>query len=385
MRIYSPDILGIGPVLVVVSCVIGHMTNWQINALIRIMTEFLVIALCLLLNAILSCIEMAFVTVSKAHIKKLAASGQVSAQRVLTLKTNPERTLSVLQIGITLVGAISAAVTGAGAEEYLSPQIMAWLNVAEETSEFIAIAIVVLPLTYVSVVIGELVPKSIALRFPLRIALAGGYVLIWLDRIFYPFVILLESSTKFFTKFVFARFRSENAVASSDGVDLDNLSEANRQYVFNLINIDKRIVKDVMLPWEKVTTIYNGSHQHEVLEKIKEDRYTRLPVINMNDEVIGILHTKEFVSESEITKIDWTQLIRSAIFLNPKEPILNALKKLQNNKSHLAIIIQDQKPIGIVTIEDIFEEVVGDLHDEDDQPNTLLALNSKIRTIGLKK
>lgn len=349
------------------------------------MTEFIVIGLCLMLNAIFSCIEMAFVTVSKAHLKKLATTGQVSAQRVLALKTNPERTLSVLQIGITLVGAISAAVTGAGAEEHLSPQIMSLMNVAEETSEFIAIAVVVLPLTYISVVIGELVPKSIALRFPLRIALAGGYILIWLDRIFYPFVIVLESSTNFFTKFVFSRFSSESGVGSSDGVDFDNISDANKQYVFNLINIDKRMVKDVMLPWEKVTTIYSGSHQHEVLEKIKEDRYTRLPVINMNEDVIGILHTKEFVSESEITKIDWTQLIRTAIFLNPKEPILNALKKLQNNKSHLAIITQDNKPIGIVTIEDIFEEVVGDLHDEDDDPNSLLALNSKIRAIGVKK
>jgi putative hemolysin len=349
------------------------------------MTEIFVIALCLILNAILSCIEMAFVTVSKAHIKKLAASGQVSAKRVLVLKTNPERTLSVLQIGITLVGAISAAVTGAGAQEYLSPYFMGWLNTSAETSEFIAIALVVLPLTYLSVVIGELVPKSIALRFPLKIALSGGYILIFLDRLFYPFVFLLEGSTKFFTKFIFSRFKSESGVATEDGVDLDNLSEANRQYVFNLINIDKRMVKDVMVPWDEVSTIYNDCHQHEILQKIKEDRYTRLPVINRDGTIIGILHAKEFVSESEITKIDWNQLIRSAMYLTPKEPILNALKKMQNNKSHLAVILQDQEPIGIVTIEDIFEEVVGDLHDEDDQPNAFLALNSKIRAIGLNK
>jgi putative hemolysin len=349
------------------------------------MTEIFVVALCLTLNAILSCIEMAFVTVSKAHIKKLAASGQVSAKRVLVLKTNPERTLSVLQIGITLVGAISAAVTGAGAQEYLTPYLMSWLTIPSETSEFIAIALVVLPLTYLSVVIGELVPKSIALRFPLKIALSGGYILIFLDRLFYPFVILLEGSTKFFTKFIFSRFKSENGVTTEDGVDLDNLSEANRQYVFNLINIDKRMVKDVMVPWNEVSTIYNDCHQHQVLVKIKEDRYTRLPVISGDGTIIGILHSKEFVSESEITKIDWNQLIRPAMFLTPKEPILNALKKMQNNKSHLAIILKDQEPIGIVTIEDIFEEVVGDLHDEDDQPNTFLALNSKIRAIGLIK
>lgn len=348
------------------------------------MSEFLIIALCLILNAILSCIEMAFVTVSKAHIKKLAESGVTPAKRVLHLKSNPERTLSVLQIGITLVGAISAAVSGAGAEEYLGPKIVEHLGVSRESSEFISIAIVVLPLTYVSVVIGELVPKSIALKFPLRVSLFGGYFLIFLDRLFYPFVILLEASTKFFTRFVFAKFKSENFDAATSDVDIDGLSDAHKQYVFNLINVDKRTIKDVMVSWSSVNTVHESDHQHVVLEKIKSSRHTRLPVINDENKVIGILHTKEFISESEITKLDWKQLIRSVITLSPKEPILSALKKLQTQKSHLAVIKIDSQPIGIVTIEDIFEEVVGELYDEDDDPNTLLSLNSKIRSRNIK-
>lgn len=349
------------------------------------MSEFLVIAICLVLNAILSCIEMAFVSVSKAHIKKMAESGLISAKRVLQLKANPERALSVLQIGITLVGAISAAVGGAGAEEYLSPFFEARFLVSEETAELMAITCIVLPLTYVSVVVGELVPKSIALRFPLRIALAGGYILIWLDQIFYPFVIFLEASTKFFTKFVFARFKSENLYSSSGDVDIENLSEAHKQYVLNLISVDKRTVKDVMVDWEHVTTIQANQHHTEVLEKIKTSRHTRMPVINDNNEIVGLLHSKEFVSEAEISKLDWTQLIRSITFLSPKEPILNALKKLQTRKSHLAIVRNDTGPLGIVTIEDIFEEVVGEIYDEDDDPSTLLSANSRIRTMSLKK
>ena len=349
------------------------------------MIEFLIIALCLALNAMLSCIEMAFVTVSKAHIKKLSQSGQVAAKRVLQLKQNPERTLSVLQIGITLVGAISAAVSGAGAEDYLGPKIVEYFRVSAETADFIAIAIIVLPLTYVSVVIGELVPKSIALRSPLKVALAGGHMLIWMDRLFHPFVALLEASTVFLTKFVFSRVKSEAAISSEEGMDLDNLSDQHKQYVINLINVDKRTVKDVMVPWDEATTIKETSHQHDVLDKIRESRHTRMPVVNENGEVIGLLHTKEFVAEAEITKIDWKQLIRSIITLTPKEPILNALKKLQNEKRHLAIIKDHGKVIGIVTIEDIFEEVVGDIYDEDDEPNTLLSLNARIRTMNLKK
>lgn len=349
------------------------------------MIEIFIIALCLMFNALLSCIEMAFITASKAHIKRLAESGHSAAKRILILKSNPERTLSVLQIGITLVGAVSAAVSGLSADEYLSPYFVEWFHVTKEAANLISITAIALPLTYASVVIGELAPKSIALRFPLRIALSGGYLLIFLDRLFYPFVFLLETSTKFLTKFVFANFKPESTISSTGDVDLANLTEAHKQYIFNLINVDKRTVKDVMLPWEQVTTIYINAHQHEVLEKIKASRHTRMPVIDENDEVIGLLHTKEFVSESEITKLDWKQLIRSIPVLSAKEPILSALKRLQNKKSHLAIIKEDDKVIGIVTIEDIFEEVVGEIYDEDDDPNTLLSVNSRIRTMNLKK
>ena len=349
------------------------------------MIQLLIIATCLLLNAILSCIEMAFVTVSKAHIKKLSEMGNGAAKRVLLLKSNPERTLSVLQVGITLVGAISAAITGISADQHLTPYFMNSLSLSREWSNFLSIAVIALPLTYLSVVIGELVPKSIALRFPLRIALTGGLLLIILERVFHPFVYLLESSTRFLTKYIFANFKPESAISSTGDVDLANLTDAHKQYIFNLINVDKRTVKDVMLPWEQVTKLYINDHQHEVLEKIKAARHTRMPVIDENDEVVGLLHAKEFVSESEISKLDWKQLIRTIPVLGPKEHILSALKRLQNKKSHLAIIKDEGVVIGIVTMEDIFEEIVGEIYDEDDDPNTLLSVNSRIRTMQLKK
>ncbi len=311
--------------------------------------------------------------------------GHSAAKRVLVLKSNPERTLSVLQIGITLVGAISAGVSGITADQHLSPYFINTMKLTRETSNLISIAVIAIPLTYFSVVIGELAPKSIALRFPLKIALTGGYILIFLERIFRPFVFLLEASTKLLTKYIFANFKPESAISSTGDVDLANLTEAHKQYIFNLINVDKRVVKDVMLPWEQVTKIYINQHQHEVLEKIKATRHTRMPVIDENDEVVGLLHAKEFVSESEISKLDWKQLIRSIPVLNSKEPILSALKKLQNKKSHLALIKEENSVIGIVTMEDIFEEVVGEISDEDDDPNSLLAVNSRIRTMNLKK
>lgn len=343
------------------------------------MVEFLVVVFSILANALLSGLEMAFVTVSKAHLKKLATEGSASAARVLKLKSNPERTLSVLQVGITLVGAISAAVTGASAEEHLSPWIMTNFGLGEEFAESLAIAAVVLPLTYVSVVIGELVPKSVALRFPVKIALWGGLLLLILDRVFAPLVVVFEFSTKFITRILFAKISTQENVDTTQEVDLDNLNETHKQYVFNLIGIDKRRVKDIMVPWNQVTTVQSNEHAHDVLTKIRTQMFTRLPVLN-DGKIEGILYIKDFIAEPEMTLLDWTKLVRKAEYLSPNESIVNVLKKLQQRKSHMGIVRAGENILGIVTLEDIFEEFIGDIYDESDETQVLLATNSKIRS-----
>lgn len=347
------------------------------------MIELIVIILSIFANAVLSGLEMAFVTVSKAHLKKLAADGSSSAARVLNLKSNPERTLSVLQVGITLVGAISAAVGGASAEENLTPYFMQTFSLSEEVAESLSIASVVLPLTYISVVIGELVPKSIALKFPVRLALTGGLFLMVLDRFFAPFVVIFEYSTKFFTRFLFAKIQTRENIDTTQEVDLDKLNETHKQFVFNLIGLDKRRVRDVMLPWDQVTTVDIEDHAHDVFEKIKAFKHTRIPVLN-DGKIAGILYTKEFIAEPELTKIDWRKLIRKAEYLSPNEPIVNTLKKLQNLKSHMGIVRAGNDVLGIITIEDIFEEFIGEIYDEADETQQLLSSSSKIRSQNFK-
>lgn len=327
---------------------------------------------------------MAFVTVSRPVLKLQASKGSTSAKSILEFKNNPERVLSVLQIGITLVGAISAAVGGAGAEENLTPLIMDFFSGSERAAETASIVLVVLPLTYLSVVVGELVPKSLALRFPVKSVLAGSYVLTFLDKLFAPFVFLLEVSTNFFTRFIFAWLKPEKYFDASRDVDLDPLSESHKQYVFNLIDMNKRKVVETMVPWEDVCTVDISEHYFAVLDKIRNFRHTRLPV-TQHGKVIGILMTKEFVSESEVSKLDWTELIRPMVFVTPQLTLLAALRYLQLKKSHMGIVREgegeDETYLGAVTMEDIFEEVVGDMYDQDDNPRSLLSVNSKQKAI----
>lgn len=348
------------------------------------MFQVLVILICLLLNAILSCIEMAFVTVSRAHLKQLAVKKNISAQRILKLKENPERTLSVLQIGITLVGAISAAVGGASADTQLTPYFQDLFSISRESANVISILAVVIPLTYLNVVIGELVPKSLALRFPLRLVFAGAILLKFLDKVFAPFIYILEISTRVILTVISKGMPAEKLSEANTSIDIEPLSDQHKQYVFNLVHVDKKSVLDIFIPWENVSLLNIEDHYQNVMKTIKESRHTRLPVMK-EDRVVGLLHAKEFVSELEISRLDWTQLIRPAVKINPKEPILAVLKKLQSNNSHIGLVMNGAEPLGIVTIQDIFEEFIGELSDEDDNARVLLSTNVKIRSQSITR
>ncbi len=168
-------------------------------------TEFVVVLACLVINAVLACIEMAFVSVGRPMLRQLAMTGNPDAKRLLTLRENPERTLSVLQIGITLVGVISAAVGGAGAEETLSPWLQARLQVTEPIAEIISILLVVVPITFLSVILGELVPKTVALKRPLSIALFSSRWLSLADAVLAPIVGIMEWMTKQILRIFFRR------------------------------------------------------------------------------------------------------------------------------------------------------------------------------------
>lgn len=213
------------------------------------MTELLIVVLCLFINMLLSGSEMAFVTVNRQQLKRLAPTNK-KARRLLRLKENPERTLSVVQIGITVVGAIAAAVGGAGAEEALSPWLMGSFGFSEQSAEAIAIAMVVLPISYLSVVVGELVPKTLALRNPLAIALWTSQGLYFGEKLLSPAVTILEWSTNLVLK-IFT-FGSLHNTPKETHIEFEDLPQQTKQYVVNLVSADKKMAREIMLPWKDV-------------------------------------------------------------------------------------------------------------------------------------
>jgi putative hemolysin len=349
------------------------------------MIETGIIVVCLLVNALLAGAEMAFVAVSKPGLRELVRQGHIKAELLLRLREQPGRTLSVIQIGITMVAALAGAVGGAGAEEVLSPSIENWIGVTENTADTIAIGIVVLPLTYLTVVVGELVPKTLALKHSLGFALRVAPWLSFSDTILGPLVTMLEWSTKQLLKLLALwpnhRANAEAQERIGDTVELGSLSSQHRQYVLNLVDLETKQVQDIYLPWEQVIAVDSEQSAQEVETIVVASGHTRLPVLK-GTAVAGILNTKEFIALRATGGDNWSSLVRPVIELQAKTPLLTGLKFLQDRRIHLGIVFTGRTRLGIITLEDILEEVVGDIYDEDDEGTIRHILSSSIKARG---
>jgi putative hemolysin len=351
------------------------------------MTQILIVLGCLVLNAVFAAIEMAFVTIGKPELRNRAKAGELRAKSLLEMRENPEKALSVIQIGITLVGAISAAVSGAGAEESLAPIYEAKLGVSEQMSEVLAIASVVLPLTYFSVVLGELVPKSVALKYPNLVLGFGVSILKVGIRVFGPMVTVLEVSTKTVMSVLFPKKPGDLPATEPElgELDITSFSKAHRQYILNLAEIEKKQVRDIILPWANVDSISKSATFDDVLACVIRCGHTRIPVVDVEGSVSGILHSKEFLAFAAAGSQDWQSIVRNTVIVSGSDNLLGTMRRLQEQKKHMGIVYEGSSLIGIVTIEDIVEEIIGDVFDEDDDGLVRKLLASRLPTSSPKK
>ncbi|MBF0300419.1 MAG: HlyC/CorC family transporter [Oligoflexia bacterium] len=348
------------------------------------MIAFIIVLICLFLNAAMSCAEMAFVAVDKKKVRNKSLGGDGRAVIIEKMQKSPEKFLSAIQIGITFVGAISAAVSGAGADEKIAPLLISYFQINEGVAETIAISLVVVPLTFLSVVIGELVPKSLALKYSLPIILKLAHALKATEKVLGPLITPIEKTTKFFLRLLIrSRPEAETHIESED-ISLSGLKTEHKQYILNLIDLESKIVKNAMVSWDKVNSILYEQDSSEVLNKVLDTRRTRLPVVAGKD-VCGFLHAKEFLNLFKNGVADnWVSFIRPPRFISKETKLLEALKVMQKNKIHILIVGKEQEPEGIITLEDILEEVIGDIVDEDEDNKVKHFIRRSIFTIDNK-
>ena len=341
------------------------------------LTELVIILVCLIANAFFSAYEMAFVAISSSKLSELASERKRISKIVDRFKKKPERTLSVIQVGISLVAAIAAAVGGTGAVEKFEPYLIRRFELSSSVAEVIAVVAIIFPLTYLTVVFGELVPKTIALRFPSRVLFYGTNILSVFERILSPVVTLLEVSTAKFLKFL--HIDPPRREDDDSETEIENLPDYHQQFVTNLISLKGKRVRRAEIPKDKVIALQLTDSKETVRRKIHKAAHSRFPILD-GELVKGLLHARIFIEASVETE-DWLSLSRPIISVHESDEILEVFRRMQRERQHLAAVVDEEKKFkGIITIEDILEEVVGDINDlDDDYILGLLSRGSKYR------
>lgn len=343
------------------------------------MLDLLIVLICLSMNAVFSAYEMAFITVERDGIDELKEKDSSLTHDLLRFKERPERTLSIIQIGITLVGAIAAAVGGTGAVENLEPLLLNKFELSTTAAEAIAVTVVIIPLTYLSVVFGELVPKTIALRHPIKVLRFATKMILVIDKILSPIVTFLEISTSKILKLT-GQNQTEIHENISETVDIGNLPDYHRKFVHNLISLKNTKIEKVMRPWSKVESLSFSLTDDEVEEKVSSSTHSRFPVID-EDVLVGIFHWKEWDKTDEISLAPWQSILAAALEVRSDEKVLDVFLKMQKGNFHIAVVNdKNGKRCGLVSIEDVVESIVGNIKDdlERNRVSRILSRRTKI-------
>lgn len=339
-----------------------------------------IIILMLALNALLAAYEMALASISRTKIAVLFQENHSGAQAALFMKDHLEGSLAVVQIGITLVGAIAAAMGGAGAEDVFKP-FLAQLGITGPLAHGVAIACVVLPLSFVTIVFSELVPKTYAIKNKEWVVLKCSPVMRVVYSVLSPLVTVMEKIVRFCTqnapaktqdpktakKAALTDLRTAAAIASSSRL----FSQAEEKMVLATAQFCVRTIKEIQVPLNQVYFLYANDSIAETFLKAHLDMHTRFPVLEnpQNPQsIIGYLNFKDIFSSTKTSSAHTAarSIVRPVSKLEDDTLISSALQQLMKTKQHICLVTDGAQITGILTLEDIFEELVGEIEDEYD-------------------
>ncbi|NWG04315.1 MAG: HlyC/CorC family transporter [Syntrophaceae bacterium] len=353
----------------------------------ELLFEIFLIAILILLNGYLAGTEIAVVTARKSHIKQLAESGKRSAKIFLKLKEEPDRFLATIQIGVTTVGVLASAVGGAAAIKVIKPALQAVpINAISLAAEPISIAIVVIIITYFAVVFGELVPKSIALMHPETVGLWTARTIEAFSKVASLFVNILTSSTAIVLRPFGEKPFTERAFVTEEEVKL-LIKEGRRHGVFepteekiiqSVFEFTDMSVKEVMVPDTQMVMIQIDRSVQEIFALIEEEQFSRYPVFAKEpNDIRGILYAKDFLTILAKTgQVDIRKIIKPPYFIPETMKISLLLREMQRKRIHMALVVDEYGGIsGLVTLEDLIEEIVGEIRDEYDVESPVIQLS----------
>ena len=343
-----------------------------------LVSQFILILVLTLLNAFFASAEMAIVSVNRNRIKMLADDGNKKASLLVDLLEEPNKFLSTIQVGITLAGFFSSASAATGISEVIGASLS---QLGIPYAQSISLVVITLLLSYVTLVFGELVPKRIALQKSEQMAMLSVRPIVFVSKFAKPFVKLLSLSTNLLLRVIgMSDTDLEEKVSREEikslvdaGEEYGVINQIEKEMINSIFDFDDKLAKEVMTPRTEVYMI--NSKLPLSIEELLEENYSRIPVYEGDmDNIIGILYLKDFLHEAYqvgFENVGIKKLLHRPYFVPECKNIDQLFKELQKSKNHLAVLIDEYGGFsGIVTIEDLIEEVMGDINDEydDDDP-----------------
>ena len=334
----------------------------------------------ILLNAFFAATEIAVISLNEKKLKSTAEDGDKKAKKMLKIIEDPTRFLSTIQVGITLAGFLGSAFAADSFSDGLTEFFLDIFHLAPRyygTVDTISVILITLILSYFTLVLGELVPKRIAMKHKEKLASAVSGVISFLMAILKPIVWFLTVSTNGVLRlFGINPNEKEETVSEEDivimldaGVDEGTLDGDDIEYIKNVFKLDRLTAADVMTQRSDMVALPRDISEESLLEILEIEGYSRIPLFAESvDRILGILHTKDFLLKRTREGFDMEDAIMAPVFV-PETMHLDVLfKEMQKNRTHIVIVVNEYGfTSGIVTMEDILEELVGEIWDEQDE------------------
>lgn len=332
----------------------------------------------ILLNAYFASTEIAVLSLNEVMLRHQAEEGDKAAAMLLKLADNPNRFLSTIQVGITLAGFLGSAFAAENFANRLATAILnAGAAIDPQLLTTLCVILITLILSYFTLVLGELVPKRIAMQQPEKVAKMSGRVILVLAEIFRPIVWLLSKSTNGMLRLLGMNPNSESEEVTEEeiramvgmGGESGAIEENEKEMIENIFEFNNRTAEDVMTHRTDVTSLSIHDTKDEIIATILDTGLSRFPVYDKDmDDIIGILNTRDFLLNNHAEHPKTVkELLREAYFVPETVQADVLFRDMQQKKMHMAIVVDEYGGMsGIVTMEDLLEEIVGNIYDETD-------------------
>ena len=340
--------------------------------------QLLFIILLIMLNAFFAATEIAFISLNDAKIEIQAKEGNKKAKKIKEMLVNPSKFLATIQIGITISGFLSSAFAAEKFASDLAPILNRLIpNVSISLWNNISIVLITIILSYFTLIFGELVPKRIGMKNSEKIAFFSVEIIRVIYIITAPFVKLLTITTNIISKIFGISETDEETVTEEEirmmvdvGEEKGSIDEEEKTMINNVFEFNDKLVSEIMIPRTEIYALENNLSIENVIEELKEGiRYSRIPVFNETiDNIQGIVYIKDILLFKGDKKSKIEIFIKKPYFVLETKPINELFEELRKNRKQIAIVVDEYGGTsGIVTMEDILEEIVGEIYDEYDE------------------